>query len=229
MNLKRRVHVLPALLGGVVLPVALLLWSAQGNPLSSVVRVRGGTQVSLLITNQPIPQALEDTAISPTHIVCTTNDSDVAAARTTNTAAHENAGDSAGILDGTREFALGMIETGNDDSAVGRLGEVSRFQIMPSLWKHFSTSRSYQNPDAAAEVARQHWSALYSYFKSQADREPTDFDMYVLWNTRYGYYASKDFSPARLHPLVRDRAERFSNLVEDGSRQGPPLVMAGLR
>ncbi len=40
--------------------------------------------------------------------------------------------------------------------------------------------------------------------------------MYVLWNTRYGYYASKGFKPARLNPVVRDRAQRFANLVERG-------------
>ena len=37
--------------------------------------------------------------------------------------------------------------------------------------------------------------------------------MYVLWNTRYGYYARHGFKPARLDAAVRERAERFVNLV----------------
>jgi len=123
---------------------------------------------------------------------------------------------SSALLNTRQRFALGMIETANNDAEIGGAGEISRYQIMPSVWKHYSNSRSYQNPDVSLEVARQHWSALYAAFMKQAHREPTDFDMYVLWNTRYGYYASKGFSPARLHPVVRDRAQRFTNLVERG-------------
>jgi hypothetical protein len=119
-----------------------------------------------------------------------------------------------GVLDERRQFALGMIETGNDDREVGGAGEVSRYQIMPVVWHQFSDSQSYRNPSAAQAVARHLWAALYAQFKQQAHREPTDFDMYVLWNTRYGYYARKGFNPARLGPTVRDRAQRFVNLVE---------------
>ena len=41
--------------------------------------------------------------------------------------------DNPGLLDERRRFALGMIETGNDDHEIGGLGEVSRYQIMPSV------------------------------------------------------------------------------------------------
>lgn len=112
-----------------------------------------------------------------------------------------------------------MIETGNDDHAVGRAGEVSRFQIMPSVWEHYSNSRSYRSPEASLEVARSHWAWLYDYFKRAAGREPTDFDMYVLWNTRHGYYAKRGFASGRLGPIVRDRAMRFNNLVEEAARR----------
>lgn len=117
-------------------------------------------------------------------------------------------------LDPCRQFALGMIETGNDDHEIGGAGEVSRYQIMPAIWHQFSDSQSYHNPATSQAVARQLWSKLYSRFKQQAHREPTDFDMYVLWNTRYGYYASKGFNPKRLSAAVRERAQRFVNLIE---------------
>ena len=117
------------------------------------------------------------------------------------------------VLDAHRRFALGMIETGNDDREIGGAGEVSRYQIMPSVWKHYSQSQNYQDPAAALAVAQQHWSVLYATFKKQAHREPGDFDLYVLWNTRSGYYAGKGFNPDRLAPSVRDRAQRFVNLV----------------
>jgi len=111
-------------------------------------------------------------------------------------------------------YALGMIESGNDDRGVGKAGEISRYQIHPSVWKSYSDSREYQNPDVALRVARRHWDYLSSYFRDKAGREPTAFDMYVLWNTRFGYYSRRGFDPARLSFTVRDRAQRFVNLLD---------------
>jgi hypothetical protein len=121
------------------------------------------------------------------------------------------------VLNRSRRFALGMIETGNDDREIGGLGEISRYQIMPSVWRHYSSSQRYHDPETSTEVAQQHWTSLYNRFKQQAHREPTDFDMYVLWNTHYGYYAKRGFKPARLDPAVREHAQRFVNLVQRGA------------
>jgi hypothetical protein len=116
-------------------------------------------------------------------------------------------------LDAKRLYALGMIETGNNDWVVGSAGEVSRYQLMPSVWKSYSRSSNYQDPGVSLQVARQHWFYLASYFQEKTGRAPTDFDMYVLWNTKFGYYAHHNFSKRQLAPVVRDRAERFVNLV----------------
>ena len=121
-----------------------------------------------------------------------------------------------GVLDERRQFALGMIETGNHDGEIGGAGEVSRYQIMPSVWRRYSDSQNYHDPGISVEVAREHWVALYTVFKRQARREPTDFDMYVLWNTRSGYYSTRGFDPARIAPVVRNRAQRYVNLVQWG-------------
>lgn len=121
-----------------------------------------------------------------------------------------------GVLDERHQLALGMIETGNDDNEIGGAGEVSRYQIMPSVWRHYSDSQDYADPHVSLQVARRHWASLYNAFKQQAHREPTDFDMYVLWNTHYGYYANRNFNAGRISPVVRDRAQRYVNLVQDG-------------
>ncbi len=71
----------------------------------------------------------------------------------------------------------------------------------------------YTNPDISLQVARQHWAYLAQYFREKAGREPEDFDMYVLWNTKHGYYARKAFSQLQISPVVQDRAQRFVNLV----------------
>jgi hypothetical protein len=118
------------------------------------------------------------------------------------------------VLDAHRRVALGMIETGNRDDEIGGAGEVSRYQIMPSVWRQYSKSLNYQNPEVSLKVAQRHWATLYAAFIRQARRQPTDFDMYVLWNTHYGYYANRGFNPNRLAPAVRDRAQRYVNLVQ---------------
>src|SRR5579871_6409501 len=80
-------------------------------------------------------------------------------------------------LDAKHLFALGMIETGNNDWMIGSAGEVSRYQLMPSVWKSYSKSSDYQNPQVSLQVARQHWFYLASYFKDKTGRMPDDFDM----------------------------------------------------
>jgi hypothetical protein len=116
-------------------------------------------------------------------------------------------------LDSKRLFALGMIETGNDDRAIGLAGEISRYQLSPSVWKSYSRSMDYRNTELAVQVARLHWNYLAAYFKEKTGHLPTDFDMYVLWNTRYGYYAHNHFSKWQISSIVKERASRFVNLV----------------
>lgn len=115
--------------------------------------------------------------------------------------------------DAKRLFALGMIESGNDDRGIGPGGEVSRYQIQPAVWKMYSGSRDYQVHELSRSVASLHWNYLATYFRERTGRDPTDFDMYILWNTRMGYYASKGFDQQLVSPTVRDRARRFVNLV----------------
>lgn len=112
----------------------------------------------------------------------------------------------------SRLEALSMLETGDRDSAVGGVGEVSRYQMLPSVWKQYSSSRAYSDPVVSREVAAQHLEFLESNFRKQAGREPSEFDVYVLWNAGLGYYAKRDFSPARVSPVIRERAERYVNL-----------------
>jgi len=121
--------------------------------------------------------------------------------------------DESSAPDAKRLFALGMIESGNDDRGIGPGGEVSRYQIQPAVWKTYSGSREYQEPELARSVASLHWNYLAAYFRERSGREATDFDMYILWNTRMGYYAGKGFDQRLVSPIVRDRARRFVNLV----------------
>jgi hypothetical protein len=103
--------------------------------------------------------------------------------------------------------ALSMLETGNNDCAVGRCGEISRFQIRAQLWP----GGNPQNARAALTVAQRIMRLRQAQFEQTHNRLPNDFEFYVLWN-----------APAEVdHPVpcVVERAQRFVNLVRRGEEQ----------
>ena len=104
-----------------------------------------------------------------------------------------------------RWAALSMIESDNRDSAVGRLGEITRYQIRPNLWPGGSPLDAH----AALVVAQRIMTLRTAAFEERHRRQPDDFEFYVLWN-----------APAQInHPRrnVVERAKRFANLVADSS------------
>lgn len=108
--------------------------------------------------------------------------------------------------------ALSMIETADRDWVVGKAGERSRYQIMPRVWKSYTTSREYRNPELARTVAQRHVTWLEDTFRKATGRQATDFDLYVLWNGGPTYYARINYDAKRVHPVIRERAERYVNL-----------------
>jgi len=129
----------------------------------------------------------------------------------------------------SRLDAIGMIESGDNDRAVGRAGEVSRYQILPQVWRRYSESVAYASVEIATRVAREHLAFLESHFRRRTGREPTDFDCYVMWNGGLTYYARHGFRPDWVHPVIRERACRFVNLcqMELEDEGAPPIVAAG--
>lgn len=132
----------------------------------------------------------------------------------------------------SRIAALSLIESGNDDAAVGGAGEVSRYQIKPWIWRKYSPSSSYADRRISTRVAEQHLADLVERFRRGARREPSDFDLYVLWNAGPTYYARIGFTPSRVHPIIRERAVRYVNLCQrdrtamDGTAPSKPVALA---
>jgi hypothetical protein len=104
--------------------------------------------------------------------------------------------------------ALSVIESGDNDKAIGKAGEVSRYQIIPRIWRAYGGG----NPRNAAEakrVATKIMAVRIEQFESKHGRQPTLVEVYALWR-----------SPVRALQLkvsaaVRECGTRFSNLVED--------------
>ena len=110
--------------------------------------------------------------------------------------------------------AIGMIESGNNDQAIGTAGEISRYQIKPYIWKRYTASRAYNNTQISTWVADQYMASLEEMFQKKSGRIPDDFDRYVLWNAGPGYYESIAFDRSRVNRVIRERAQRFVNLRE---------------
>lgn len=112
----------------------------------------------------------------------------------------------------SRLEALSMIETADNDAAIGGAGEVSRYQIKPWIWRQYTDSEAYRNRWISSEVAERHLAGLERNFLKNAGRNPSDFDVYVLWNAGPTYYARIGFAKTRVHPVIRERAQRYANL-----------------
>ena len=76
----------------------------------------------------------------------------------------------------TKLEALSMIESGDNDAAIGTAGEVSRYQIKPRIWRGYSQSKAYRDASVSAKVAGKHLADLEQAFRTRAGREPGDFD-----------------------------------------------------
>jgi hypothetical protein len=100
-----------------------------------------------------------------------------------------------------RWTALAMLETGGNDRVVGRVGEISRYQIRPELWP----GGNPLDTRVALANARRIMAARVAAFEQSHGRAPDDFEFYILWN-----------APAQInhpHRVVAERARRFRNLV----------------
>ncbi len=105
-----------------------------------------------------------------------------------------------------RLSALSMLESADNDRAVGKAGEISRYQILKSEWRSVSATRSYTNPTAAKQVAEVLIQRRLEQFQTARRRAPTDYEFYVLWN------APAQALNGRISPKVAERARRFVNL-----------------
>ena len=106
--------------------------------------------------------------------------------------------------------ALSQIESGNNDRAIGKYGEVSRYQIRPRVWQRYASPKAdWRAPAVSLHVAQRAMEERCAAFQRRFRRPPSDLEFYVLWN-----------APAQVGrptPVVYQRALRFHNLVA-GSR-----------
>lgn len=110
--------------------------------------------------------------------------------------------------------ALAAIETGGqDDGVVGKAGEISAYQILPGLWQQHLPLEKYLYTDrqVATRVAKSILAGRVNEFCAKHNRFPTSCEVYALWH-RPGLLEQRGW--ADMPALVKDRCQRFANLVE---------------
>lgn len=114
--------------------------------------------------------------------------------------------------------SLAMFESGatslqrsKADTLRGGSGEVSRFQIMPEVWRRYSKSQEYDNPEVAWAVTQRILADRTADFRKATGREPNALELYLLWN-KPGHFEAQDYKASRVKADYRQRAQRFANL-----------------
>lgn len=111
--------------------------------------------------------------------------------------------------------ALGMIESGCNDYAVGLKGERSRYQFSKATWQEHSNrpfSFAYRT-DFATEAAKHYSNRLRNIFSQDRHMFPTDEEFYVMWNWGPRKFKAVGYDLRRVPHVVFEAAQRFSNLV----------------
>lgn len=101
-----------------------------------------------------------------------------------------------------------MLESGDNDRAVGRAGEISRYQVLRREWRSVTNSASYADSRTARGVVLRIMDRRVQAFQAAFGRTPNDFEYYGLWN------APAQVMEKKVSSRVAERCRRFANLCE---------------
>ncbi len=108
--------------------------------------------------------------------------------------------------------ALSQIESHNNDLAIGRQQEVSRYQVLPAYWAQARIEWDPTDPQLAKEVVSRIMQARCRVFKERYHRLPDDFEYYILWHRPACYIGRPQ--PRPLTTAEADRGHRFAHLCQ---------------
>jgi hypothetical protein len=115
--------------------------------------------------------------------------------------------------------ALSQLESRNNDHAIGKRQEVSRFQILPEFWAQATAGNKQAtqlfrptDPNAAKAVVNWIMEGRCRTFAERYHRAPTDFEYYILWH-RPACLIGRTV-PRHLTLAETDRGRRFASLCQ---------------
>lgn len=124
--------------------------------------------------------------------------------------------------------AIAQIESRNNDHAIGRLGEISRYQIRPHIWHLFTTSKRYSDPEISQLVA----TILIVYIIRSLPRDHrTMQDILVTYNWGIGHYSKVHFNYNKVPTNVKQYVNKVLKQYGSGSDKAPlqPRIVSSIR
>lgn len=125
--------------------------------------------------------------------------------------------------------AIAEVETGHNYKLIGKNGERSAYQISKHVWKAYSkkpftVASTKEGIFEVKHVVTAHMTWLAIHFIKHTNREPSPFDIAVMWNAGFDYYKQRGFNPKRIkNSQVRNYAERVSNITN--KQNNPKLLL----
>jgi hypothetical protein len=109
--------------------------------------------------------------------------------------------------------ALAIIESGCNMKAVGKKGERTAWQILPTTWNQYAKEAERRNrTNDAFNVASRIYAHNYNRFVNATSNRPTHVDVYAMWNLGFAGYKQRDFQIERCPRITRKAAQHYSEL-----------------
>lgn len=124
-----------------------------------------------------------------------------------------------GALCDAHFIALSKVESNHRDDAIGRNGEVSRYQLTPANWRrHALGGEIPSHPAHARRVAERFWREQLDHLRShRASTDPTSSraklparDLYALWH-RPGAYRRAGGKVSALPARIQQRCAAYAS------------------
>ena len=103
-------------------------------------------------------------------------------------------------------LAIAFVESRNNDLALGKHGEVSRYQIRPYVWHQYTKSKAYTDPRIAELVCLNHLLHIMRILPSHAR---TERDVLVVYNWGIGHYARVSFNYSKVPQVVKNYVNKI--------------------
>jgi hypothetical protein len=110
--------------------------------------------------------------------------------------------------------AIAMVESGPNDYAVGRAGEVSRYQLLPKVCGNTARAATIPTPRPRSGWPPSHLDWLKATYKAERNFEASDRDLALMWRSGFTGYQKRGFDPAQMSAASKDRANRILNLLK---------------
>lgn len=109
--------------------------------------------------------------------------------------------------------ALGQVESENKDHAIGKSGEVSRYQIMRDIWdEETNYSKRWWDVGYSKLIAQQLLTKRIDWFVNGANRLPIPEEVYAMWN-KPGLMQRNGYDWNKLPVKVQERCKRYGDAV----------------